>query len=1532
MDLIKRKNIKKAIKIIWLTIVAVAAVLFAGALTIQFPQIQTAIGEKVISRLSEKLDGEISFEKIHFKPFTTLVLKNAVIIDKNPAQDAADPSKPQVDTFFKAGYIIAKLTLEGLVRQEGIHIDKVFISDARMNLVLEDRETPVFGDSTTENLSRIFKLKKKEHLSEPKDKELFHIRKVEILDMGFSMKNYGKKKIPHHGGISWDDLDIRDIRLNARELQFKNGIMTGEVDLLTFCEKSGYRCLDISGEARVGRGKTIVENLNLKDSWSDLKLPLFMMSYVNVRAFKDFISEVKLDGKIAESSLDFRTLSYFAPQLKGNAIKATVSGTMSGYVDDFSVNDIRILTDDGGFKATVDGRMTGLPEISRTRIDAKVRKASMTAEGLGRFISEWMRDGELDLRQYALGTTFSVDATAKGLLNSLDVKADIRSQSGAAVADLALDNLIESSSPLGISGYLRTDDLDIGHIAGIPLLGPASIRSGFNAKLGEVMEVNLDSLRIERLQVKGYDYSDIEAKGILGKNILNGTVVSKDPNLNFIFQGGYAKSEKSSNTVYKFAASIGHADLHAINLDPRAKSEIQLRTNANFTRTGKGDILGRIDVGEIMLESDEGRQDIGNIVLTSHSADNRYRIRLDSGFADATFTGTASIVDFIKDLSNVTLKKEMPALYEDPEYSLSGNTYSLDFKCHDVQGILAFALPGLYIENGTSLHAELDSKGIMNAGLSSKRIAFKKQYLKGISASFDNKDNNFSGELACDEISVATMKLNENSIQIHADDNHVGIGYSFDNHSDYETRGQFIVHGNLSRNDEGPVFGIDIRPSALYYNAKEWNIHPSEIIIAGGNVDINKFSATSGEQSVGIDGKASKEDTDTLTLNLERFDISVANALLPAHFGIKGAATGIVQLTSPLKEKGLLVDMICDSTRIADVPLGILTLGTTWNEEEECFDMVARNDLEGKSSLNLFGSLTPKTKYLNATASLDRVNLGYAQPFIKDIFSNLGGYASGEIMAYGPIDRLTISSMGARLEDAELTVAYTGVPYTANGPFHINETGVFFDNIRIRDRYNGTGVVSGSINYDHFKDFDFNTHIKADRIEAVNLDEKSGDVFYGNLSGTGNVQITGPVNSLTMTVDAVTSKAGQLHIPMSSSLTSGNSTNLLKFTELETEEYIDPYEIFVKKATGKEKSSSDFFLKLRVNASPDVEAFVEIDKSTGNVLSGRGNGTIDLEVGNDIFNINGDYTLTDGNYKFVAMGLVSRDFKIQEGSSIRFNGDIMESTLDIDAIYKTKASLSTLISDTTSVANRRNVECGIGITDKLSNPRLSFSIEIPDLDPTIKSRVESALSTEDKVQKQFLSLIISNNFLPDEQSGIVNNSSVLYSNVSEMMANQLNNIFQKLDIPLDLGLKYQPNERGNDIFDVAVSTQLFNNRVVVNGNIGNKQYNSGSSQNDVVGDLDIEIKLNRSGSYRLKIFSRSADQYTNYLDNSQRNGVGLMYQTEFNSFRQFFRNMFSSKAKRQEAKRLEEQAMLEGGKVRLEIEAPEEKNQDGRNE
>ena len=164
--------------------------------------------------------------------------------------------------------------------------------------------------------------------------------------------------------------------------------------------------------------------------------------------------------------------------------------------------------------------------------------------------------------------------------------------------------------------------------------------------------------------------------------------------------------------------------------------------------------------------------------------------------------------------------------------------------------------------------------------------------------------------------------------------------------------------------------------------------------------------------------------------------------------------------------------------------------------------------------------------------------------------------------------------------------------------------------------------------------------------------------------------------------------------------------------------------------------------------------------------------------------------------------------------------------------------------------------------------------------------------------------------MPDEASGVnINGTNILVSNVSNIMTNQINNIFQKLDIPLDLGLNYQANERGNDIFDVAVSTQLFNNMVVVNGTIGNRQYST-TNGSTVAGNIEIEVKLNRQGTVRVTVFSHSADNYTSYLDNTQRNGVGIAYQKEFNTFRQFFQEMFMSKKKLQ-ALALEPKAPVE---------------------
>ena len=1513
------------LKIIWLTFVAVTSVLLAGVLAIQLPQVQTYVSEKVVERLSARIEGDIIFEKIHFKPFTTLVLKNVAIIDRNPSANPHDSTATPVDTLFRAQYIIARFTLDGLMREDCLHLNKAYISNARMNLVLED-DSPLF----TQNLSRIFNLPKKE----PKqtDKDIFCIRDVEIREMTFTMKNHKKEEIEYEGGINWNDLHVEDINLNASDLRFNAGIMSGRLEKMNFREKSGWVCESITGSAKVGRGKTIVNDLRIKDRWSDIRMPLYMMSYKNALEFEYFLDRVRIDGELEGTRLDFRTLWYFAPQLYGNDLIASLSGKVGGYVTDFELSDLKISTSDGGFSGTLSGRVEGLPEVEDMNIDARLSRFLVTTDGLETFIGKWTPDMNFDMGRYARGIIFSMDGRVRGQLNRLDTDIRISSLIGKAGADIMITNLLSERNPLGISGTFETEDFNAGHVIGNDLIGKTTLRTGFDAKLGDAddsAEVRIDSLIVDRLYLNGYDYSGIAAAGELTEESFNGKVISNDPNLNFMFQGNFALSAKTNNSLYKFYANIGYADLYALNLDRRGVSRIRLQTEADFTSTNKGEVIGNMDITDIVLENSEGKNEIGNIHLTSHTMDGDHDMTLSSGFATASFSGTSPLSSFVKDVMDITARKEIPALFRNPEYTWEHDRYRFEFSCLDMRGLLAFVLPGMYVETGTSLEAEVSEEGILHARLGSGRIAFGKHYMKNLNASFDNMENSFNADIHCEELLASSIKLFDNDFKIHADDNRLGAGFTYDNHSELENRGELYLNSTLSREEDRLAAEIDIRPSSVYMNSKEWEIMPSVITIKGKEITVDSFGLISGEEYIGLYGGTSENGHDNLNFELQRFDISIINSIIGDSFGIKGFLTGNARLTSPLTDKGLLVDMVCDSTYIADIPLGVLSIGSSLNEEKGGFDIALINETEGRSSISLIGNLAPKQKRTEFKAVLDRLSIGYAKPFLADVFSDMDGYITGSIDIEGPFDNLSISSENTKLDNARLTVAYTNVPYTADGPFHMDSKGVYFDEITIKDRFDGTGTVGGSISWNNFKNFYFDTRIRINEMEGINLTEDLGTDFYGNIFGSGNVSITGPLNSLLLSVDASTAKTGQLHIPMNAAAAGGRGTNLLKFTEEEKDIFIDPYEEMISSINDKEAEQSNLSVKLRVNANPDVEAFVEIDKASGNVLSGRGNGVIDLEIADDLFEINGDYTLTGGNYKFVAIGLVSRDFEIQDGSSVRFNGDIMESTLDIDALYKTKASLSTLIADTTSVANRRTVECGINITEKISNPRLSFSIEIPDLDPMVKSRVESALSTDDKVQKQFLSLLLSNSFLPDEQSGIVNNTTLLYSNVSEAMANQLNNIFQKLDIPLDLGLNYQPNEKGNDIFDVAVSTQLFNNRVVVNGSVGNKQYNSGGTQ-DVVGDIDIEIKLDRSGSFRLNLFSHSADSYTNYLDNSQRSGVGLTYQTEFNNFGQFIRNIFMSKARRQEIRQAEEQAMIDEGNVELKIEASKNKKKNER--
>lgn len=1481
---------KRVLKISWIVIVAIAILLFAIVILIQSPGVQTLIAKKVEQSMEEKIDGKISFSKIHFKPFNALVVKDLAIVDSQAAFHEGE----RLDTLFKAESVIATFSVKGLRRKQGLHFNRASIKNATFLLTSE---------SGTSNLARIFRLTAQTEQSRQTG-PVFDIDKVQVDDFRFRLVDTRPDSLLAGSGIDWSDLDVYMDHLDGRELRFGDGYMSGVLDDAAFAEKSGFAVSSLSGKAKAGHGKTLIEDVRLTDTWSQIDLPYFSMEYAGMDSFGDFLRQVRMTGVLGKSRIDFRTLAFFAPDLAGRSIALEVTkGDIGGTVSDLGINRLEFTEAQSGISGALEGHLTGLPDVNSLFLYVQAENITFTSASIGRLMSGLspVSKSKFDFRKYAPESRFRFDGQADGPIDDLAVRGELTSDAGDMTADIKIRNLTGGKHPIHLGGNISTRDLHLGSIAGIPQLGPLTMRGTLHADLAdEGPEVKIDTVFVDRLHALGYDYTNIVGAGTYSQNAFDGRIICNDPNLNFIFQGIFTLSDQSRNGLYKFYANVGYADLQALRLDKRGVSKVSGQVDANYMSVQRGDVIGSLDIRNLQLENGEGSHRIGDIHVQSHSNEDIHRMTLNAGFADGSYVGGQSLSSVLHAVRDLTVGRELPALLKDTTSRWKGEGCKLDLKFRDSRNLLSFVLPGLYVADSTSVKLTVSKNGSVQASVKSPRLAMGKHYLKHLDFNFNNHEGSLNGAISSSEMNVAGMNFLNNSYLLYADGNRIGLGYTYDNESVLTDKGEIYLTGALERDPRGKlILHGKTLPSNIYYNGEGWRIDPASIELRGNDISVDHLRASCNEQSIHLHGGYSKDRKDTLSLNLFRFNVGILNKLLLSGMDLEGRATGQARILSPGEPGGLLLNLTCDSAKVAGQSVGTLDLISYWDETGRKFRFMAENDLQGTRTLALAGDFVPQSQSIDATVNLNGMNVGYLSPLLSTVFSEMSGSASGKIRMQGPFDNLSLSSEETRFDNVVMRVGFTNVPYRLTGPFHVDNRGLYFDDIAMRDNYNGTGTISGGVFFDHLKNFRMDTRIRMNRMEALDIGPDDNPSFYGHVFATGEVHLTGPFNSILLDINARTAKQGTLHIPLDNAADAGSS-DLLTFKEEIKEVHIDPYDLLMHNAKVSGELKSDFGVKLRLNCHPGVEALVEVDRAGGNYLSGRGQGIIDLMVRSNLFTINGDYTLSEGSFHFNAMNIAQRDFTLAEGSSIRFNGDIMDSDLDIRGNYATKASIATLIADTSSVSTRRTVNCGIDISGRLREPRLNFSVGVPDLDPTTQSRVQAALNTEDKVQRQFISLLIAGSFLPDEQSGVVNNTNMLYSNVAEIMAGQLNNILQKLDIPLDLGLNYQSNESGTNIFDVALSTQLFNNRVIVNGTVGNRDHDNSGAKGDMVGDLDIEIKLDKLGQLRLSLFSHSADDYTNYLDNTQRNGVGITYQREFNSFRDFFRDLFAGRKRREE--------------------------------
>ena len=94
------------------------------------PSVQTALARFAVSKLQKNLDGDLDIGAVRLLPFTTIVLYDVTIVDRNPVVEGTD-------TLARVGHLSAPFSLRNLFRKRGVELGRVQIDDAFFQLVFQ---------------------------------------------------------------------------------------------------------------------------------------------------------------------------------------------------------------------------------------------------------------------------------------------------------------------------------------------------------------------------------------------------------------------------------------------------------------------------------------------------------------------------------------------------------------------------------------------------------------------------------------------------------------------------------------------------------------------------------------------------------------------------------------------------------------------------------------------------------------------------------------------------------------------------------------------------------------------------------------------------------------------------------------------------------------------------------------------------------------------------------------------------------------------------------------------------------------------------------------------------------------------------------------------------------------------------------------------------------------------------------------------------------------------------------------------------
>ncbi|KPL16024.1 MAG: hypothetical protein AMS26_06150 [Bacteroides sp. SM23_62] len=1478
--------------IIVLGIFAIPATAF---MILQNSRIQTYLAKRIATTISENLQADFSIESMDMILFNRVVLKEVMLKDQ------------YLDTLLYAPSMIATLKTFSPTSNR-IELSRLKFEDATIRLSTDTTRTI--------NLKFITQaLKKPPDSTKVRWKVTIH--NIDFARSRFKYENHFNPREPDYG-VNFTDMDFAGMDLQIKDLRVLSDSVQFLIKRLGFRDKSGCVMHDLSALMSLNRAFMKFKDLHIILDDSDIRADRLDFTFNSWKDFgnKGFSSKVKLNFNFLPCRINMADAAYWASFLHGIDKTVNITGTLRGRLNSFKGENI--LLEYGNhtvFRGNFD--LNGLPDIQETFMYFDIRNLTTTVADIESFQKPGEPGETVDLsEQFSHLGDITYHGKFAGFYNDFVSYGTLITDVGQLSTDLSIRP--DPMENVHFSGKLNTEDFDLARLTD---LGDMAGKLSMNAQVegtsyqGGSLGARMDG-HISKVEFNKYEYQHINFQGDLSNRKFDGSFSVRDPNLQMEFFGKLDIND--TLPVFDFTANVDRARLYPLNLattDPTYTLSCYLR--ANFRGSDIDEFDGEINLVNSLFQKQDKQIQIYNFNLYAQHRPDSNRMILKSDLVDAEINGQYEFEDIGKATGRL-LAHHLPAFRDiikknpDPEDE-SFNNFRYEFHLKNTYPITDFFSPEIEFARNSKIYGNYNP-AIYEFNLEGDLPSFRynENTWDNLEISLVTNDSTAHFRTTCGSM-VSGSVINMENIRFHWDIDNDSLIYSLLWDNKYP---EDISKGDISGfasflyrpSYKIPRMDIHFNPGRIFIRDTIWDLDQSGITIDTSSVEFHGLRISHNTQSLAINGTLSRQPADELHFNFTDLDLEHLNQVTSkSGLNLDGILIGTSTISDVYNNPMLLSDINIDHLIINGEELGNTTIHARWINPEQKIRL-EMEAMRGKlKTVDISGDYFPENRKINFVLALDKLKLEIFEPYTRGMISDLEGLASGQLQIGGYTDKPMVNG-SLNMQKTSLRVEYLQAIYSFTNDIEVRDNNLIIRDFELFDETGNRSVMEGMIKNRYFRDFDFDLSLRADNFNFLRTREIHNQSFYGDAMASGLVRFVGQPGNLRLVVSAKTEKGTHIFIPI-------NQGRDLQENNFIT--FIQPDSLVVEEEEVDQRYTVDLTgLRLDFDLEVTQDATVEIifDPKVGDIMSANGAGNIKLTIDpqND-FEIFGEYIIDRGDYLFTLQNIINKRLSVQQGGRITWNGDPTGAVIKMNAIYDTRAVPGVLVPQPPeNLQKRMPVQCHLVMEGNLLNPLLSFKIEMPTAEEETRNVVRNAISTEEELTKQFLSLLVINNFsAPINLSGGSGTTGAGMAGVtaSELLSNQLSNWLSQISNDFDIGVNYRPgDEISSDQVEVALSTQIFDDRVTIHTNVdvSDKAPETGPNQrtNTIAGDFDVDVKLTDNGKIRLKAFNRyNYDQLYNSAPYTQ--GVGFVYREDFNSFGELGRrylNVFRGSKKKKKDK------------------------------